>query len=318
MRTGLTVSVIVHLVLIGWGVVSLRAFEPLDASNIESVPVEFITPDEVSNTPLGLKTAKVAEVSSPNDPTDVAAEKPVPAPEPPKADPVPPTPPPPPPPPPEPTPAPQPDTQAEAAPPPPPEPTPQPQEQAAPEQATSPEDTKQPEPDAPKPPEQPVQEARAEPPTPRVRPNRPAPPAKTEDFTDEISALLDKTKSAAAPAATEQDATIGAVTGSPFSRLQQNEIDALRARLASCWSIPPTAADPAELRVKVKMFLGRNGALERDPVIVEYRPGTIGQIAAESALRAVKLCAPYNLPAEKYDSWKEIIVTFDPREMFGG
>ena len=318
MRTGLTVSVVVHLVLIGWGVVSLRAFEPLDASSIESVPVDLITPDEVSNTPLGLKTAKVAEVSSPNDPTDVAAEKPVPAPEPPKPDPVPPTPPPPPPPPPQPEPTPQPDTPAADAPPPPPEPTPQPQEQAAPEQATSPQETKQPEPVPQKQPEQPVQEARLEPPTPRVRPDRPAPPAKTEQFTDEISALLDKTKSAAAPVPTEQDASIGSITGSPFSNLQQNEIDALRARLASCWSIPPTTADPSELRVKIKMFLGRDGTLERDPEVVEYRANPIGQIAAESAIRAVKLCAPYNLPAEKYDSWKEIIVTFDPREMFGG
>jgi len=316
MRTGLTVSVICHLVVIGWGVVSLRALEPLDASNIESVPVDLITPDELSNTPLGLKTAKVAEVSSPNDPTEVAAEKPVPAPEPPKADPVPPTPPPPPPPP-QPEPPPQPDAPAEAAAPP-PEPTPQPEEQASPDQPTSPIETKQPEPDAPKLTEQPVQEARLEPPTPRVRPNRPAPPAKTEEFTDEISALLDKTKSAAAPVPTEQDASVGAVTGSPFSKLQQNEIDALRARLASCWSIPPTAADPAELRVKVKIFLSRDGTLVQDPVVVEYRPGTMGQIAAESALRAVKICAPYNLPAEKYDSWKEIIVTFDPREMFGG
>jgi hypothetical protein len=35
-------------------------------------------------------------------------------------------------------------------------------------------------------------------------------------------------------------------------------------------------------------------------------------------VRAVRRCAPYNLPAEKYDSWREINVTFDPREMFGG
>jgi colicin import membrane protein len=35
-------------------------------------------------------------------------------------------------------------------------------------------------------------------------------------------------------------------------------------------------------------------------------------------LRAVRRCAPYNLSAEKYDSWQEIVVTFDPREMFGG
>ncbi len=115
-----------------------------------------------------------------------------------------------------------------------------------------------------------------------------------------------------------QPATIGAVTGSPFTQLRQNEIDALRARLAACWDIPPTRVDPAELRVKVKVFLGQDGTLTREPEVVEYRPSQIGQVAAESAIRAVKRCAPFTLPPEKYDSWKEIIMTFDPREMFGG
>ena len=62
-------------------------------------------------------------------------------------------------------------------------------------------------------------------------------------------------------------------------------------------------------------------------LILELRPDIlvkgadrqkVGQVAAESALRAVQRCAPFNLPVEKYDSWKEIIMTIDPREMFGG
>jgi hypothetical protein len=92
----------------------------------------------------------------------------------------------------------------------------------------------------------------------------------------------------------------------------------LLARLSACWNLPPTSADPAELRVRIKMFLNPNGTLVGQPEIVEYRPTPTGQIAAESAIRAVQQCAPYTLPAEKYDSWREMIVTFDPREMFGG
>ena len=42
-------------------------------------------------------------------------------------------------------------------------------------------------------------------------------------------------------------------------------------------------------------------------------------MAAESALRAIRSCAPYNfMPAAKYEAWKEVEVNFDPREMFGG
>jgi hypothetical protein len=313
MRTGLTVSVVGHLVLIGWGVISLRSFAPLDANDIEAVPVDLIVTDAVSSIPLGMRTAAAAEQPSPNDPAKVAADKPVPAPEPPAPDPKPPTPPPPPPAnEPAPTPPAQPATEPEATPPPP-----------QPDLASEPQPAPKPVPEAePPPPEEalppPPQEAAVEPPLPHVRPSRPAPPAESKDFSDEITALLDKSKSASAPAQSEQPASIGAVTGSPFSELRQNDIDALRARLASCWDIPPTRADPAELRVKVKMFLGRDGTLARAPEVVEYHPTQIGQVAAESAIRAVQRCAPFNLPPEKYDSWKEIIVTFDPREMFGG
>jgi len=41
--------------------------------------------------------------------------------------------------------------------------------------------------------------------------------------------------------------------------------------------------------------------------------------AAESAVRAVRLCTPLkNLPTTKYDRWQEITLTFNPREMLGG
>ncbi|MEP0322753.1 MAG: hypothetical protein ABJE17_11880, partial [Bauldia litoralis] len=75
----------------------MSAFEPLDASDIEAVPIEFVEIDEISTTPLGLKDAEPAEENAPNDPTEVVAETPAPAPEPPAEDPVTPTPPPPPP-----------------------------------------------------------------------------------------------------------------------------------------------------------------------------------------------------------------------------
>ena len=144
---------------------------------------------------------------------------------------------------------------------------------------------------------------------PQARPDRPPP---DEQFTDNIAALLDN------DGATEADPSIGAVTGSPSTELRQDQIDAMMARLAGCWEIPPTRPDPAQLRVKIKMFLNQNGTLARPPEVVEYRPTQIGQVAAEAAVRAAERCAPYNLPVASYDSWREIIVTFDPRDMFGG
>jgi hypothetical protein len=41
--------------------------------------------------------------------------------------------------------------------------------------------------------------------------------------------------------------------------------------------------------------------------------------AAESAWRAVRnpQCNPYDLPRDKYEIWKDLTLTFNPREMFG-
>ena len=36
----------------------------------------------------------------------------------------------------------------------------------------------------------------------------------------------------------------------------------------------------------------------------------------DSALRAVQACEPYSLPPAKYEFWKDIVLNFDPRDMF--
>jgi hypothetical protein len=38
--------------------------------------------------------------------------------------------------------------------------------------------------------------------------------------------------------------------------------------------------------------------------------------AADSAKRAVIQCQPYSLPAEKYAAWQDVILNFDPKDMF--
>lgn len=44
----------------------------------------------------------------------------------------------------------------------------------------------------------------------------------------------------------------------------------------------------------------------------------IFRIAAESAMRAIRRCQPYHLPLSKYEVWRDVEVTFDPRDMFRG
>jgi hypothetical protein len=162
------------------------------------------------------------------------------------------------------------------------------------------------------------------PPLPRARPPRPVvaqtePPKKDEHFNpDEIAALLDKSQPTGSTNTTETPPTLGGETANPSAKMTVNELDALRAKLATCWNIQLAPPDPSELRVKVKMYLNADGSLSQPPEIVEAGSSEFARTAAESALRAVRRCAPYNLPSEKYDQWREINITFDPKDMFGG
>jgi hypothetical protein len=306
MRAGLTVSVIGHVALLAWGIITLPSAKSLDVSQIEAIPVDFIPVDAVTKLDKGLSIAALADEPAPK-PAPVEKPVPTPAPPPPKPpDPTPPEPPKPTPPeptPPPPTPAP--------APTPPPEPAPPPPTPAA---------------EAPPPPEQTATAPPTPVPTPRVRPTPPAPAPtppvkapKTFD-TDKIAALLDKS-APPQPVAEEPSKTppaFGATTGNQNARMTQNELDALRARLSDCWSPPFGWTDAAEVKVTVRMFLNVDGTLARPPQVVSGPDGRYAQTAPESAIRAIQRCAPYNLPADRYDAWKEIQVTFDPTDMLRG
>ncbi|WP_322740318.1 TonB C-terminal domain-containing protein [Sphingomonas sp. M1-B02] len=75
------------------------------------------------------------------------------------------------------------------------------------------------------------------------------------------------------------------------------------------WS-PPSGADSDKLRTRVVVTLGRDGALAGEPRVtqtgVTASNRAQAELARERAIRAVKLAAPFKLPAQFYDAWKTI------------
>ena len=318
MRDGLAVSLFGHAALLLWGLLSLHSPQPLDASQIEAIPVDFVKIADVTSIPKGTATPKVAEKPKP-EPVQEPTPKPEPTPPPPEPKPPEPAPVAPPPPgPPEPTPP-------KTEPPPPepaaPEPAPAPEPQATPE--PPPPETPPPAPEPPPPEEkttiQPKPDNVPEPtPRPKMIAQAPETPKKPSDTfnADKIAALLDKDKTAAEPQ--KQEPTLGGTTAAIDAQMTATELDALRARLAQCWSPPIGWTDPSEVRVVLVLSLNADGSVNGDPEVVERPAGRYEQAAPESALRAVRKCAPYTLPPDKYESWKQVKITFDPVEMGGG
>ena len=344
-----------HAVVLGFGIVTLSSPRPMAIADVESFPVDIVPIEEFAQSIAGKKDAPVAETPAPaptsreevvenaarvgdntvdldTPPTPDPKPRPVETAEapPPSPTPAPPTP--------EPEPAPEPTPQPEPQPVPVPAtevtPEPQPRQEVAPdptpqtavaevaeaEAVTLPTNAPTPQ-SRPQPPQAQTAKApeRREAERPRQEQQRSAASSQseTERIEDQVAALLnrDRASGGGAQRSNEQAALGGRQTTG--SKLSQSEMDALRGQIQRCWNVPAGAADAQNLKVSVQFRLDRSGAIDGAPTIVSGGAGQgIERAAAESARRAVLACAPYTLPSDKYDAWSDVIVHFDPRDMF--
>lgn len=301
-----------HGAILLWAIVSFPDGRDLAPLRDQPIAIDLVTSAEVSKVKAGKKDAekKVAAVETPPEkpkPVEKEAKK---APEKPKRAA--------PPPPPKPAaaePAPKPlEKKAEPK----PEPKPEAKPEKVAEKASAPMPSRRPKPPAVS---RPLHEEK-----PKVAANTPA--KKKPDFdADKIAALLDKRPDAAAqtpPPQPEEKHVLEPpkpAEGRAEGRDQQmtiSEIDALRARISQCWSPPVGGLGSDAIRVKIRMQLTQEGMLVADPEVVNRESSPFFMAAADSAVRAVMLCQPYSLPESKYALWRDMILNFDPREMFGG
>jgi colicin import membrane protein len=67
----------------------------------------------------------------------------------------------------------------------------------------------------------------------------------------------------------------------------------------------------------LRVLFNRDGSVSSAPVLVAGSPSPYGPAMAESAKRAILSCQPFTmLRPQNYDQWKDIEITFDPRDMF--
>ncbi|MCQ8784238.1 cell envelope integrity protein TolA [Mangrovibrevibacter kandeliae] len=138
---------------------------------------------------------------------------------------------------------------------------------------------------------------------------------------DDIAALLNKEKAAGGGAKrSTQQASLGGErnTGTKLSQSELGELQGLiKKKMKECWAAPYGVDSTESLRVSIHMRLDPSGALEGVPSIVDGGSGsTTARAAGDAALRAVRRCAPYNLPTDKYDAWSELTLNFDPSAMY--
>jgi hypothetical protein len=282
------ISAALHTAILLWALVAFPAAK-MDKAPLLAIPVDLATPAEVTKIKAGMVDAKdeapLAGKPKEEKPEAVKeAKKPV-------------------------------EQAAEAA--------EKPKAEQKPEEKLKAETPKEaaPKPEAKKPEEKPAKpkEAAAAP------PQKPAPPAaaKKRDFnTDRIAALLNKIPDAAnepSPVVPSDETPSKKVRGQSNGTqmiMSVNEIDALRARIAQCWSPPPGGLGADQIVVKLRLKLNEDGTLVGYPTVANSGSSPFFQAAADSAVRAVYQCQPYSLPSDKFALWRDMILNFDPSEMY--
>ncbi|MGM4911729.1 hypothetical protein [Rhizobiales bacterium] len=89
---------------------------------------------------------------------------------------------------------------------------------------------------------------------------------------------------------------------------------AIREAVAAHFNIPPDLLQGGKVLITVHMNLDRTGAIVGSPAVA----ATGGTEAARkgfsaAALRAVVVASPFTmLPKDKYESWKEVVLRFEP------
>ena len=112
----------------------------------------------------------------------------------------------------------------------------------------------------------------------------------------------------------------GGTGGSYFSELSISEIDAIAGRLRACWNLDPGAMGIEDMIVEIRAQLNQDGTVRQVEIVDSSRYRSDGHFrsVAESAVRAVHICAPYKILAdkyaEKYDMWKVMRLRFNPMD----
>lgn len=104
----------------------------------------------------------------------------------------------------------------------------------------------------------------------------------------------------------------GAADGSRETTLTKDELDRLFVKARSCWTIPSGWTTRREVSVTLRFRLTPEGRLAARPTVIEFHASPLGKAAADNAIKALRECAPYPLPPEKYEEWRDVEMRFAP------
>jgi hypothetical protein len=106
---------------------------------------------------------------------------------------------------------------------------------------------------------------------------------------------------------------------SAAAKVSTSAIAKFRERLKACSTLPASIAPTDKVTIMLRASFLTDGTLARPPLLIEASASAKGPLLMQAAVKALQECQPYAvLPADKYDEWKVLDLSFTPRDFKGG
>jgi colicin import membrane protein len=115
----------------------------------------------------------------------------------------------------------------------------------------------------------------------------------------------------------QKTASLGTATGTSAKlnpSMRDGLIGLLQDQMKQCYTVPISASAGNVTAPVIDVRLNPDGSLATQPAIVSSGPSSTDRAVADAALRAIRRCAPYRVPAQYapfYGDWKNLSVGFD-------
>ncbi|MDB5625542.1 MAG: hypothetical protein JWR73_1344 [Tardiphaga sp.] len=100
---------------------------------------------------------------------------------------------------------------------------------------------------------------------------------------------------------------------SSAARIGESDVAAFRARLKTCSTLPADVAPDDKVVIVIRAQFLPDGRLASMPILIEASASAKGPLLMQAAIAALQSCQPHlPLPADKYQEWKLLDLSFTP------
>ena len=100
-----------------------------------------------------------------------------------------------------------------------------------------------------------------------------------------------------------------------MAKISPGDTAAFREHLRGCAKLPGSVAATDKIKIVLRVGFKPNGSLAGAPTLIEASASAKGPALMQSAVSALRACQPYAmLPADQYDEWRVLDLTFTPED----